>query len=224
MLVIKSHWEQVNTDNLIFNFLKVANFSSRDKENFISKRETTYYNISNLLQITIELKITYFVFPTDRNICLQYMPYFAPNQALAGLFMIFSRINQSSGHELTHVLSYYINNSFHYSYKILSEGLATWLDQSSKDHHQMASDLVAEGEIIPFNSIIGDSNFKAVDARITYPQCASFVGFLLDNYGIEKFKSIWVKEDLRDKIKHVYGKELENLELQWHKFLDSYKM
>ncbi|MBU1110826.1 hypothetical protein KKB83_04365 [Patescibacteria group bacterium] len=53
----------------------------------------------------------------------------------------------------------------------------------------------------------------------TYPQCASYVGYSIDKYGLESFKQIWVKEDLENTIQKVYKKSLEGLENEWLSFL-----
>ncbi|MBU1110819.1 hypothetical protein KKB83_04330 [Patescibacteria group bacterium] len=218
MLKVKSHWEKQETENIIFYFLKPAEFSSSEKGSFIDAREEAYKVISQFLHIDIEPKITFYVFPRDRDFCRKYL-WVEPNQAYPGLFVVFSRISQTAGHELAHIFSYYLNNAYHLSYKILSEGLATWLDQSERDFHKITGDLKKEGKLVSLNKIVNSNDFKAQSDLITYPECASFVGFLIDKYGLESFKQIWVKEDLENTIQKVYKKSLGGLEEEWLVFL-----
>jgi hypothetical protein len=52
-----------------------------------------------------------------------------------------------------------------------------------------------------------------------YIESASFSNFLISQYGMEKFLEIYNRPNLADVIHGVYGKELEELEIEWIEFV-----
>ena len=55
---------------------------------------------------------------------------------------------------------------------------------------------------------------------ITYPESGSFVKFLYETYGREKIKMLWKQG--HKYTKQIYGKELYQLEKEWHQMLIEY--
>lgn len=56
-------------------------------------------------------------------------------------------------------------------------------------------------------------SFLEIEDRISYPIMGAFTAFLIDTYGIEKYKSVYGEyEDLSQRFREIYKKELCVLE------------
>ena len=119
-------------------------------------------------------------------------------------------------HELAHVFTVPWS-PLKVSLKIgLHEGIAVAADWSEGKltAHQWAK-AMREMEIAPPLSAIMGIGFWGHAGSRSYLLAGSFVRFLVDTYGIEKFKGVFPTGNF---VKH-YGKELESLETEWIDFL-----
>lgn len=88
------------------------------------------------------------------------------------------------GHELTHLLEYYIDTNAQRRHPFLSEGLAEYLDRSGRDLHQAyAQQLIAGNES---RVRVASLEQRDVSAK-NYGRAGSFVQFLVARYGMPKF-------------------------------------
>jgi hypothetical protein len=93
------------------------------------------------------------------------------------------------GHELTHVLAYYLDPSHPDRDRLLDEGLAEYFDQSRRNRHDAyALQLLAGAEtrvrVTGFD--YRDQNGK------NYGRAGSLVTFLVDRYGMAKFLEVFL--------------------------------
>lgn len=119
-------------------------------------------------------------------------------------------------HELAHVLTVPWS-PLKVSLKIgLHEGIAVAADWSEGKltAHQWAK-AMREMEIAPPLSAIMGIGFWGHAGSRSYLLAGSFVRFLVDTYGIEKFKKVFPTGNF---VKH-YGKDLQSLETEWIDFL-----
>lgn len=119
-------------------------------------------------------------------------------------------------HELAHVLTVPWS-PLKVSLKIgLHEGIAVAADWSEGKltAHQWAK-AMREMEIAPPLSAIMGIGFWGHAGSRSYLLAGSFVRFLVDTYGIEKFKGVFPTGNF---VKH-YGKNLQSLETEWIDFL-----
>ncbi|MDE0681759.1 MAG: hypothetical protein OXI63_02480, partial [Candidatus Poribacteria bacterium] len=119
-------------------------------------------------------------------------------------------------HELAHVLTVPWS-PLKVSLKIgLHEGIAVAADWSEGKltAHQWAK-AMREMEIAPPLSAIMGIGFWGHAGSRSYLLAGSFVRFLVDTYGIEKFKGVFPTGNF---VKH-YGKDLQSLETEWIDFL-----
>ena len=121
-------------------------------------------------------------------------------------------------HELAHVFTVPWS-PLKVSLKIgLHEGIAVaadW-DEGKLTAHQWAK-AMREMEIAPPLSAIMGIGFWGHAGSRSYLLAGSFVRFLVDTYGIEKFKGVFPTGNF---LKH-YGKDLQSLETEWIGFLES---
>jgi hypothetical protein len=93
--------------------------------------------------------------------------------------------------------------------------------------HVLAQRFRAQGQLIPIASIAETSAFRARDDNVTYPECGSFVRFLIDTHGIASMQQLYgsMSNDaplagVRAAFLNVYGVSLDEAETRWQRFLD----
>lgn len=120
-------------------------------------------------------------------------------------------------HELTHVMAGdFGTKTLHMSPKVgLLEGLAVAADWSGDvyDPHQWSKALIENGMAPGIADIAGFGFWYAPPSQ-SYTLMGSFSRYLIDTYGIEKFKTVYRTGDFT-----LYGKSLSELEADWKKFL-----
>jgi hypothetical protein len=134
-------------------------------------------------------------------------------------------------HETTHI----VMGQFGNPPAMFNEGFAVYMQKGHRWNgwpvDQTAAELLSEGKLVPLTALLTRTEIgaRADDGKIAYPQSASFVGFLLERYGQEKFLKAYGalkgssgeevhRENLRA-IERVYGKDLTQLEAEWKKRL-----
>lgn len=146
------------------------------------------------------------------------------------------------GHELTHIISAKIDGASNHL-GVLTEGLAEYLDESGRDlHDAYVRDLRA--------SIDASYVTRFSDADLwgyNYGRAGSFVKFLVDRSGMEKFVALWkanaltwtsagyvtksgvlvkdgfqIEQALDKSLREVYGVGFEAMRLEWQAVLAPY--
>ncbi len=121
-------------------------------------------------------------------------------------------------HELAHVLgSEFGMDLLYISPKVgLIEGLAVAADWSDKAYtqHEWSKALIESGKSPQIQDIVG-IGFWYAPPEISYSMMGSFSRYLIDTYGIEKFKGLYRTGDFS-----VYKKGLDELVSDWKRYLD----
>jgi hypothetical protein len=120
-------------------------------------------------------------------------------------------------HEIMHVLSMNLWKLPPLLEAWLLEGLAVYADAPCAGYslHEIAAHLQRENKLVSLHSLVfrfhKQSDFRA------YMQSGSFVQFLYENYGREKFRRLW-----RHGVTHlpeITGKSYREIESEWRTFL-----
>ena len=97
--------------------------------------------------------------------------------------------------------------------------------------HERASQLRREGTWIPLRELLTYNEIGSKESKppIAYPEAASFVGFLIDTYGKEKFLGAYREpknarsqadnDRNADMLKRIYGQPLSALVKRWENTL-----
>jgi tetratricopeptide (TPR) repeat protein len=137
-------------------------------------------------------------------------------------------------HEMVHVVAMQVFQNWRYE-PPLNEGLATAIDSLSAptrniDLQLLAKGLLRVGKLAPLLQVLTD--FEESDLY-SYQESGSFIQFLNQRYGIERFKAFFAlatvqgnlsQQDLAQVFRRVYGMDLSIVEDQWHQFLESYAL
>ncbi|MEW4225142.1 hypothetical protein [Rossellomorea marisflavi] len=150
-------------------------------------------------------------------------------------------------HELSHALLWGKEEQDDRGYWAL-EGLAIHLQTEYGDPvypnydvspHAIMNVVKEEGMMIPLTKLCGTSMSRMLfqpslesDGAsrslqwISYIESASFVSYLIDEYGMEEFEKVFNEKDSLQQMKEVYGKDAAELEEEWLAYIDqeSYKL
>lgn len=132
---------------------------------------------------------------------------------------IYTKYNQSPGHELAHCISYRINNQGKMSSDLMNEGLATYLNMTGRDYHRLASKELKDNNYDI--KVLGDDFRKNEEA---YTLGASFVQYLIDAYGLELFKDFFAQDtnNEEENFEEFYNKQGVILVNEWIEFIKAY--
>ena len=138
-------------------------------------------------------------------------------------------------HELTHSLLGYGNNFDGSAGFFTQEGFATYMSEKYGENesyiHKLMKDFIDANKNIPINKLIDlnqdDAYFRPALTNqegytlqwMSYIHSASFITYLIDTYGLEKFEQIYNEEDLAKKIEEIYGKNISEIENDWLVFI-----
>ncbi|WP_312506074.1 hypothetical protein [Lysinibacillus sp.] len=141
-------------------------------------------------------------------------------------------------HEMTHSLLGYGNNFDTDNGYFTQEGFASYMEyQYGKNKlyfDKYMKQYMESDKLIPISRLIDQnqddvyfrpklSNVKEnqVLMEVSYTHAASFVIYLIDTYGLEKFEQIYDKKELAKKLEEVYGKNSSELEKDWLAFIQN---
>jgi tetratricopeptide (TPR) repeat protein len=126
-------------------------------------------------------------------------------------------------HELTHVLHYrYVGPTFQPLW--LTEGLAVSQQEGGVKHACNAIDrLVRNGKAFPLSELFKLTYYPPQALHLFYAQSATVVGFMIEEFGIAKFKEFLFEfahtQDTVKAIESVYGMPLDTFERKWEKYV-----
>lgn len=116
------------------------------------------------------------------------------------------------------------------SSSFLSEGIAKHaeaLATNKDDNHLQSIKYMKEGKLFPLEELLTfDIGVSGLKTQVGYPAGGSFVGFLIEAYGLSAFKNVYALESRPPEEKEkenswekAYGKSLQVLEKEWHHWL-----
>ena len=122
-------------------------------------------------------------------------------------------------HEMTHVLANEFGSTIYGTMRIgFLEGLAVAADWN-EDYftpHEWAAALKKQNELPDIASLIDGGSFFTTSSGMSYIVSGSFTRFLIDSFGVAKFKRAYREED----IEKVYGMTTPELTGRWMRFLN----
>jgi hypothetical protein len=229
-------WLTYESRHFVFHY--APNYSrSRDIATFASARDKAFDQNCAYLKVSLAGKTDFYIYDElDEGF------------AVPDWNVILADDDQSIGHEMTHIVAYHIAGNRQKS-KLLDEGIATWLNQSTviKDHHYAAWDYIQTNGLPSLSELARPRTFRH-QRPPPYLPAASFVGYLIENYGLDDFRRLWTAnarypelysnvEDLKlanyfpsipgerahfeSTVSEVYGRALNELDTEWRAWLES---
>lgn len=118
-------------------------------------------------------------------------------------------------HEVVHLLTAVWGET---DSAVLGEGIAVAMGGrwQGRPVHEWIPELRADGRLPALADILDPAAFREVDDIVTYAVSGSFVKWLVDTYGMDRFRQAYVGTGgTAARLKAVYGVDLRSLESAW---------
>ncbi|MFO7445275.1 MAG: hypothetical protein R6W90_02865 [Ignavibacteriaceae bacterium] len=186
--------------------------------------EYYYRELSAFFNLKPKEKITSFVFGSPK----QKGKLFGSENAdvakpwLYQVYTTYNNYNTSLKHEIAHVFSGEFSGGI---FKVaggfnpaLIEGIATAADPVYDENRidYLAAAAYRYGYKVSIINLFNGFSFFGSVSGLSYVYAGTFTKYLIDNYGIEKFKKVYVDPDF----KKVYDKTLTSLEKEFYEYLE----
>jgi len=139
-------------------------------------------------------------------------------------------------HEMTHIFAAYLGNPNAF----LLEGTATAFPgfytlgyprygyKRPRSLHKRVKQMRKRGTFIPLEDLLDNDTFWKYATDRSYGPAGSFVRFLIDRYGIEKFRTLYSTvrydisvQDFKRTFMQIYEMEFSKVSEQWLKFIEN---
>lgn len=198
-----SEFEIVETDNIRFYFQ--PNSLIEQKENFCKLREEALKTLKEYFETELPKKIDFIVWNSNEDaieVGINQLGFARPE-----FCVIHSRTNQTIGHELTHVITFYLAANL-VKTRFINEGIAVCFDQSNNDRPKiMQEQKVKESPMITFSIKDAWNNPNIYPEWVYYPLAGEFIKRILDKWGKEKLVRL-LKNQTYENALLIYGEEL----------------
>ncbi len=216
---------KIETEHFTINFDKGT--SVEEKELIAQYHEYYYSELKKYFNGGVKQKIESFIF-YDR---LRKKKLFGAENAdvakpwLRQLYVTKDNINATLRHEIAHCFTANFGASI---FKVaewfnpsLTEGIAMAADPFYGENYidYTAALAYKNGYKIDIKNLFTGLNFFAQNSSLSYIYAGSFVKYLVDNYGIKKFKQLYTDTNFGK----IYGKNINLLESEYFNYLSSWK-
>jgi len=131
-------------------------------------------------------------------------------------------------HENTHLYTYI--NWTDETCSFMGEGIAKHLEalaENKNQDHLAVMEFLKNQELFPLEELlIHQIGMSGLKTTVGYPATGSFVGFLIEQYGLKKFRQAfilegrsWKEKNQKDTWQEVYDKSIFSLETEWLQWL-----
>lgn len=235
---LEKNWLIKKSSRYIFHYLKNS-LAEKNINKIIKIKERHYSRILLFLKTKNYPKIRYYLYPSLREKKKLMGNNSLGNAIWEELKLIDNRVKTKKfeihvlydgkikfigEHEDTHLLSL----PFGLSIYLFNEGLSQFMEGSlfGKDIDILSKRLMKKNKLYPLKWLINNKNWERVKEEIVYPQAGSFIKYLINTHGLEKFKKVYKKLSRNKKVKEnikiiesSYSKSIKELEKDWQKYL-----
>lgn len=205
-------WLKTKSENYIFHYNKDS-IAERDLDLIIQTQENCHKNICKSLNVKMDIPIKYFLCDTPEEVGNIYGSIhgndFEPCNGFAmrpnEIYAVYNDSIKCIGfHEDAHIISYHTLTRPPQVF--IREGLAMYFD---KVYWGISNDawvyyFLQNDKFISLKDLIIDSKFYSFSDKLTYPIAGSFVSYIINNYGLEKFKNFYLT--LNESFEHCFEK------------------
>ncbi len=194
-------------------------------EELMESNERHFERVSSTLGVEIDGKLDCFLVGSERDEILLKGDLAIPDYAGPGYVV---SGNDSLIHEINHVMNAELGGR---ALRFFDEGLAVYLE--SEDHTMksvpvdiLARDELSKGVFKGARDLMQPEVFNAAKLQKPdrYAVAASFVKYIVENYGMDRFKELYrqVSAGKRDEVfLRVLGEPLERVDKAWQEYLES---
>ena len=206
-----STWKIIETKNIRFHIQypdKIVNIDS-----FINIREAALLKIVGILGSTLPKKIDFFVWDNKE----EPMEKFKINLGFAdpSSACVYAHKYQTISHEMAHVISFYIGKDVNKS-ALINEGIAVYFNMANDNKMTQLKTVILKGNYTNLKVMDFWNNFRNYSDDISYPFAGAFIQTLIDKYGIEKLKPLFINQTY-DNAKKLFGEEFDSVISEFEK-------
>ena len=211
-LIQGEDWQSYESEHFIF-YYDEDYLTADEIATIAQNQEALFTEICNHLGIEFTEKIEYYLYG-DRKEWEGIPGAYAMLTEIRFLCIFcvdFCKEGLNDAHEMTHALSTKIG----FQHGFLAEGLAVYVEDyciGGENLHGIIRILHEEGRLTPLEDLIED---YWCDILYNYDIAGSFAVFLIEEYGIEKFKELYAKPPGYFAFLEVYDKSIYVLEAEW---------
>ena len=201
LLDFYNDWIKKESENFVFLFQ-----DSTGIDQFINARENAFDYISDYLDVNLNHKILYVVWTSRedaKKILNKNIGFSVPRE-----YLIHSKINQTPGHEITHVISHYIPG-ITYKTGLINEGLAVYLDMADKNDKNSVLQAMQKYGMKKISIKSFWNNWNKYSEEISYPLAGLFIADIIEKYGKDKFIEFFKDQSYKN-AKTVFGKDFDD--------------
>lgn len=176
-------WTMDSTEQIIFHF---QDESLLDKSNFMERRQAALTSILKVFPVKLPKKIDFYVWESVEEAAEKFN--FTLGFSRPEYLITHSRKNQSSGHELAHIISHHAVPSKVKS-RFINEGLAVFMDQNNYNRLTAAQAAVREYQKkVSIEALWKDG--QKYPETLLYPVAGSFTEYCYQNMPLEQFEKL----------------------------------
>lgn len=220
-------FEVKETEHFVFYYFPQT-LVGKDIDKIANEREEALRRISNMISVDYEGKISVFFYPdaeSKLNVVKHQGSGLAYDSTLVEIYN--ERTKVDPNHEICHIITQLLGNPP----AMFDEGFAVYnqIDHKWKDKHidTWAKEHKQKNMLWKIEDIFSFTEIGSEQTRsgIAYPQAASMVKYIIDKYGLDKFKEIYKTlkrsnnpeqiEINRGEFKRIIGIEIFAFEKEW---------
>ncbi len=240
----------LETQHYIFHFLE-GSLAEWDIEEIVAEQERCYAKICSILEVDYPHKIQYYLYnspqvigdifwdgdwccglsvteESDSEVGRQVsLSGDADNCFIVPPFSVHAVYNErekcTGAHEDTHIISAMLCEP---QSGFLAEGLAMYMDGKwwGEDNAVWARRYLEQGNLLSTERLIlDDEDFYDLNCADTYPVAGAWTEFVIETYGVEKFKAFYCSQDYAKDADAIFGCSLAQLQerfVEWIRKLD----
>lgn len=220
-----------------FIYYRPGSPASKDIDKIAKTLDSCFGDALTQLKVDFSDKISYYLYnsPDDLGRWANWSRWGFFVGEFEYAVQVYASINyRIDAHETVHVIAYHTIGIAKLIF--LNEGLAEavthYHDRWSLGKlviHETCKSLLHQGKLFSLEVLADNDRFKEIylspEGNDYYTECGSFVRYLIDQYGLDKFKFLLPRagEDNHRKVfQEIYGKSIDDFEKEWHEFLHDY--
>ncbi|HEU4928646.1 MAG TPA: hypothetical protein VFU38_02365 [Candidatus Krumholzibacteria bacterium] len=207
-------WETATTKNFVFHWLPGHPMPDGSRES----QQAIFDSMARRLGLEPQIVVNYYFYPDTTTI--RKMLSLKGYQYVSWDDREFHSINANDNHEIVHFMTDPIGRPP----RALAEGTVFWLhdDVDGVTVEEAMKRLIQQNAFPPLRNLLDYNLFMSLEPQISMPCAASFVGFLVDQFGTQKLMDYFAAingmnsyEAVALATNKVYGIPLDELETAW---------
>ncbi|HXV14131.1 MAG TPA: hypothetical protein VEC56_07985 [Candidatus Krumholzibacteria bacterium] len=207
-------WQTATTKNFVFHWLPGHPMPDGSQ----AAQQMIWDTIAKKLGLESNVVVQYYFYPDTTTI--RSMLSLKGYQYVSWDDVEFHSINANDNHEIVHFMTDPIGRAP----RALAEGTVFWLhdDVDGLPVEEAMKKLVRANLVPPLRSMFEYNLFMSIEPPISMPAAASYVGFLVDRFGVEKLMELYkaangmtAYEGVAQATEKVYGIPLSEIEAAW---------